>query len=510
LTHGENSIIEFTQPITIPAGASFENLDLSAPGIYYLEGDITVVQNLILGPNTYIYTNGHELEYDFCEDEDEPRIIIDVPVVLASTAHNYNGFTARWDSVPGAASYDLTVNGPNGYEYNVGNITNIAARIDGLYSTSEYTYQIKAKDVAGVDIPGFIPMTETATTTAPIEGIGASTSINGAPATIFVPPVNNGITYNDVIVKPNTSGNDDFCITITYHPDGYDGMLNGRLLATVTSSNPSALNGIYTIHHTGMVQPAAAAYRYAEGAWIQLSDANFTVSGSTTVTISGINSSKTSGELQILMDNSSGTLPVELSSFTARINPYGNVKIEWVTQTETNVMGYRIYRNNVRNLDSAILLDALIEARNTSHTQVYSYTDNDVLTPGNHYYWLECIDFDGTTEYYGPVTVKISGDSDSHNQAPIVAGINHTYPNPFNPVVHIAYGVPEASTVKMNIYNVKGQYVSEIMNEYKNIGAHTFTWTGKDAYGRQLPSGLYFLRMEMNNKTWVKKITMSK
>ncbi len=113
-------------------------------------------------------------------------------------------------------------------------------------------------------------------------------------------------------------------------------------------------------------------------------------------------------------------------------------------------------------------------------------------------------------QYYGPVTVTINGDSDSNNQIPIVAGINHTYPNPFNPDIHIAFGVPEETTVKLTIYNIKGQFVSEILNENFKRGTHTFTWTGRDARGRQLSSGLYFLRMEMDRKTWIKKIVMSK
>ena len=442
----------------------------------------------------------------------------DAPVALEATAVSYTGFTARWEAFPGAETYYIDILDADGATLKVvvidASASKYAVRIEDLAEDTSYQYRIRVKiGEAYTQDSNTITLRTLKEEDKP--GYGAATSFDGEEVIVDIPAAtNSGTVNNNTVIAPSESYADDFYITITYHPTGHDIWPNGRLLASITSSNPLALNGTYTINHAGMAQPAAAAWRYGDGNWHQLSEAdqtaNFTEQGSTSVVISGIPANRSSEVLEIIFDDSSGTLPVELSSFTARLNPYGKVKIEWVTQTETNVMGYRIYRNNIRNLDSALLLDALIEGRNSSHTQVYTYIDNDVLTPGNHYYWLECIDYDGTAQYYGPVTVNISGDSESHNQAPIVAGINHTYPNPFNPVVHIAYGVPEASTVKMNIYNVKGQYVSEIMNEYKNIGAHTFTWTGKDAYGRQLPSGLYFLRMEMNNKTWVKKITMSK
>ncbi|MCB5234176.1 MAG: DUF2341 domain-containing protein [Candidatus Cloacimonetes bacterium] len=440
------------------------------------------------------------------------------PMAKEATAINYNGFTARWYPCPNSVKYYFDVLQADGNTYvskyweNREVTTNII-RVEGLTANTIYRYRVRSECSNGIVSPNSNLIT--AITGPATPGYGTTTIIGNAEATTVYIPLAAGFNSenSNVVITPAESVIDeDVVVVVTYLPDGYeDTWPNARLLASISSTNPNALNGAYNIPHEGITMPQSAAYRYAGGDWHYLDSEYASFNDTyTVITISGITGGRASGALEIVMDDGSGTLPVELSSFTARLNPYGKVKIEWVTQTETNAMGYRIYRNNVKDLDSALLLDGLIEGRNTSHTQVYTYIDNDILEPGNNYYWLECVDYDGTAQYYGPMTVTINGDSDTNNQIPIVAGINHTYPNPFNPDVHITFGVPEDTTVKLMIYNIKGQFVSEILSENFKRGTHTFTWTGRDARGRQLSSGLYFLRMEMDKKTWIKKIVMSK
>jgi len=61
------------------------------------------------------------------------------------------------------------------------------------------------------------------------------------------------------------------------------------------------------------------------------------------------------------------TLPVELSSFTATINAYNYVQIQWVTQSETNLSGFRLYRSTTEQLYHADMLNVFIPATNTYH-----------------------------------------------------------------------------------------------------------------------------------------------
>jgi len=61
-------------------------------------------------------------------------------------------------------------------------------------------------------------------------------------------------------------------------------------------------------------------------------------------------------------------------------------------------------------------------------------------------------------------------------------------PNPFNPSTTISYGLPEASSVEIVIYNMLGQKVNTLMSQYQAAGVHSLQWQPQ-----HLPSGLYIL-----------------
>jgi len=99
------------------------------------------------------------------------------------------------------------------------------------------------------------------------------------------------------------------------------------------------------------------------------------------------------------------TLPVELSSFTATQSGMNSVRLLWVTQSETNVYGFKIYKSNQEELSQAQMLNVLIDATNTSQMQVYVYVDEEIYSSGIYYYWLEVIDVNGYSQFKGPISV---------------------------------------------------------------------------------------------------------
>jgi hypothetical protein len=106
-----------------------------------------------------------------------------------------------------------------------------------------------------------------------------------------------------------------------------------------------------------------------------------------------------------------GTLPVELSSFTADYVGDG-VQLSWITQSETNVAGFRILRSESENFAMAQnITTSLIPANNTSTEVVYVFNDNDVEQEKEYFYWIESEDLDGTTEVFGPVRLGQAASS---------------------------------------------------------------------------------------------------
>ncbi len=68
------------------------------------------------------------------------------------------------------------------------------------------------------------------------------------------------------------------------------------------------------------------------------------------------------------------------------------------------------------------------------------------------------------------------------------------YPNPFNPATTIRYALPEASDVRLTIYNVLGQQVRALVQGHQEAGYYRVTWDGRDDNGRVVSSGVYLYR----------------
>ena len=83
------------------------------------------------------------------------------------------------------------------------------------------------------------------------------------------------------------------------------------------------------------------------------------------------------------------------------------------------------------------------------------------------------------------------------------------YPNPFNPTTTISFSVTQNSDfVNLDIYNIKGQKVKSLVNEQLLKGKHSITWDGEDATGKDVCSGLYLYKLNINGKTEIVKKCM--
>ena len=84
------------------------------------------------------------------------------------------------------------------------------------------------------------------------------------------------------------------------------------------------------------------------------------------------------------------------------------------------------------------------------------------------------------------------------------------YPNPFNPYVSIAYNLPNAEKVKVEIVNLLGQNVKTLVNGMQTSGSYVYKWNGKDANGMSLNSGMYFAIINRESGRNILKITYLK
>ena len=70
------------------------------------------------------------------------------------------------------------------------------------------------------------------------------------------------------------------------------------------------------------------------------------------------------------------------------------------------------------------------------------------------------------------------------------------YPNPFNPITHIRYEIPVESHVEISIFNLRGQHVSTLVNEFTKPGAYTLTWDAA-----HIASGVYLVHFTTSGES---------
>jgi len=85
------------------------------------------------------------------------------------------------------------------------------------------------------------------------------------------------------------------------------------------------------------------------------------------------------------------------------------------------------------------------------------------------------------------------------------------YPNPFNPTTNIAFNLPRDTHVELNIYNIKGQKVKTVVNDFLTSGEKIIQWHGVDNNNKSVGSGIYFVSINAKGQERViKKITLLK
>ncbi len=86
--------------------------------------------------------------------------------------------------------------------------------------------------------------------------------------------------------------------------------------------------------------------------------------------------------------------------------------------------------------------------------------------------------------------------------------LSQNYPNPFNPLTTINYVLKENAWVTLIIYNLLGQEVRRLVEEYRNAGFNSVIWDGANSYGNQVSTGIYFCKLTANEFTGQKKMVI--
>ena len=197
------------------------------------------------------------------------------------------------------------------------------------------------------------------------------------------------------------------------------------------------------------------------------------------------------------------TTDVTVSGFTGR-SLAGGVELQW-NASGCDIEGFNLYRAEAR-IDGeqagsyTRLNDGLMRI---CGKDIYRDT---AVTPGKTYLYELGVVTPAMEERHGPVMVTFAGAG----RIPEALALSQNCPNPFNPITSIAFDLPEDSQVKVSIYDSSGRLVSALVDRPLPAGSHRVIWMGRNGTGNEVPSGVYFCRLEAGDRTIVRRMMLLK
>ena len=140
------------------------------------------------------------------------------------------------------------------------------------------------------------------------------------------------------------------------------------------------------------------------------------------------------------------------------------------------------------------------------------------LTNGQYYWKVKAYTSQSSFTFSNVLSFVIDTPTEMYDKEnlPTEFYLSQNYPNPFNPNTVFSYQLPVSSDVTLKVYDVLGNEVVTLVNEYKSAGEYEVEFTASDGIrdlpaGRQgLVSGIYFYQLRAGEFIQAKKMTLIK
>ncbi len=200
-----------------------------------------------------------------------------------------------------------------------------------------------------------------------------------------------------------------------------------------------------------------------------------------------------SGVIEFASDNGGDmALPIRLRDFSA-VCHNGSILLTWQTASETENAAFRIYRDDE-------MIAEVEGAGTTTEPKSYSWRDNYVIPGRTYRYVLADVDLQGKETKHPEIEVEVKVEDLGLDYT-----IGNAYPNPFNPVALVPLNLAKDAPVRAVLYDVRGYVVKELINCDLAAGSHALKINGEG-----LSTGIYILRVAVNDAMHVQKIALMK
>ena len=171
----------------------------------------------------------------------------------------------------------------------------------------------------------------------------------------------------------------------------------------------------------------------------------------------------------------------------AQINAYiGDLDLD----SGDNIVDFRVMQYNTRSGEQRI-------------------ADYTVLNQESNTFASKSINLKDKAMFY-VVSFKTEDIEPGVIEPPSITALGENYPNPFNPSTTISFDMSVDGDVVIDIYNIRGQKIKTLVDDFYSAGSYTAVWNGIDENNRSVSSGIYFYCMQTQGFTSVRRMMMLK
>lgn len=226
---------------------------------------------------------------------------------------------------------------------------------------------------------------------------------------------------------------------------------------------------------------------------VGVSESNSTSAGSS-IGLNGTGTQVSNFNWVVLSNDSPGStndnqiLPVELATFKA-IFDQKIIQLYWETVTEVNNFGFEVERKDIfpdENRNDWKIIGFVPGHGNSNSKKSYHFNDINIELSGYYGYRLKQIDVDGKFKFSKMIEIELA--------APDEFQLFQNYPNPFNPITSIGFTVPHNSHIELNVLNILGEKIKELVKGELMAGTYKVEFNGKN-----FSNGIYYYELKCDN-----------
>ncbi|MBW7887675.1 MAG: T9SS type A sorting domain-containing protein [Bacteroidetes bacterium] len=215
-------------------------------------------------------------------------------------------------------------------------------------------------------------------------------------------------------------------------------------------------------------------------------------------------------KVYLLVEEHTSSGGTTIDEFFATVNK-NTVTIFWETTAEQNTLEFILERKDSPE-ENWKTVNTQPGAGTTDYVTIYQFADSS-LSAGTYWYRLKYLEADSTAYFYALVisaTVASPNNAGEQKIFPNSFWLAQNYPNPFNPVTIIRYSIDnihnaESAPVILKVYNLLGKEIATLVNAVQEAGEYSVQLNGAN-----LPSGIYFYRLQRGNDIAMKKMLLVK